>query len=360
MTPSALNHRQHVRQEQLAHWVQENLLPNAEPIVDAVQLLPVGGDAGFRSYYRIQTPKGSLLAVDAPPETEDSAAFVSIAGILTDAGIRVPDIKAVDYERGFMLIEDFGDTLLLNLLSHHTVDQVYADALTLLKSIQATSPDALPPYGMDLLQTELNLFRDWFLEQLMNIDLTEEDEKLLRGLNRMLIASALEQPSVFVHRDYHSRNLMNLPDSQIGVIDFQGALHGPLLYDVVSLLKDCYITWPAEQVEDWLHGFASQHELLKDVDRATCQRWFDWLGLQRHLKCLGIFTRLWLRDGKPQYLSAIPATFRYVLDVCQRYPAFEQHSRWLQKRVAPLLEQKIVEINTAASVVQTAGQPVNS
>ncbi|MET4695607.1 aminoglycoside/choline kinase family phosphotransferase [Endozoicomonas sp. NE40] len=353
--------RQQQRREQLAQWVQQQLVPAEEHLTNAVQLLPVGGDAGFRSYYRIQSPQGSLLAVDAPPEKEDSAAFVSIAGVLSDAGIRVPQIRAVDYDLGFMLIEDFGDTLLLDLLDHQSVDAIYADALTLLKTLQATSPDTLPEYDEALLQTELSLFRDWFIQQLIGIELTEEDEKLFCGLDQMLIASAREQPSAFIHRDYHSRNLMSLPDNQIGVIDFQGALHGPVLYDAVSLLKDCYVSWPEDQVEGWLQDFVRQHALLRDTDWATCQRWFDWLGLQRHLKCLGIFTRLWLRDKKPQYLSAIPATFRYVLEVCQRYPAFEQHGQWLQQRVAPILTQKIADITAvAATAVAEVSVPETS
>ena len=347
------------RRKQLAQWVQQQLVPAEEHLTDAVQLLPVGGDAGFRSYYRIQIPQGSLLAVDAPPEKEDTAAFVSIAGMLSDTGIRVPQLKAVDYDQGFMLIEDFGDTLLLDQLDHHSVDAIYTDALSLLRTIQVTPSDTLPEYDETLLQTELSLFRDWFVQQLIGIELTDEEEKLFRGLDQMLIASAIEQPSAFIHRDYHSRNLMSLPDNQIGVIDFQGALRGPVLYDAVSLLKDCYVSWPEDQVEGWLQDFIRQHDLLKETDWATCQRWFDWLGLQRHLKCLGIFTRLWLRDNKPQYLSAIPATFRYVLEVCQRYPAFEQHGQWLQQRVALLLTQKIADI-TAIAADNIAGRPAST
>ena len=347
------------RRKQLAQWVQQQLVPAEEHLTDAVQLLPVGGDAGFRSYYRIQIPQGSLLAVDAPPEKEDTAAFVSIAGMLSDTGIRVPQLKAVDYDQGFMLIEDFGDTLLLDQLDHHSVDAIYTDALSLLRTIQVTPSDTLPEYDETLLQTELSLFRDWFVQQLIGIELTDEEEKLFRGLDQMLIASAIEQPSAFIHRDYHSRNLMSLPDNQIGVIDFQGALRGPVLYDAVSLLKDCYVSWPEDQVEGWLQDFIRQHDLLKETDWATCQRWFDWLGLQRHLKCLGIFTRLWLRDNKPQYLSAIPATFRYVLEVCQRYPAFEQHGQWLQQRVALLLTQKIADI-TAMAADNVAERPAST
>ena len=149
---------------------------------------------------------------------------------------------------------------------------------------------------------------------------------------------------------------MRLSENELGVIDFQGAVQGPLLYDIVSLLKDCYVTWPREQVEAWLKQYAQQHPVLKAVDWSTCLRWFDWIGMQRHLKCLGIFTRLWLRDSKPQYLSAIPATFRYVLDVCQRYPAFEQHGQWLERRVAPVLAEKAV--NFTAQTKASPSQPV--
>ena len=332
------------RQHELAQWVQTYLVPDNPDFSGTVQLLPVGGDAGFRSYYRIQTPHGSLLAVDAPPATEDSKAFVDVARRLKRVEIKVPDVKLVDFDRGFMLIEDFGNTHLLDLLNEQVVDTAYKNALTLLHTIQETPAEGLPLYDPSLLQTELSLFTDWFLSQLIGIDLTDEDRKLFSGMNQLLIASALEQPTCFVHRDYHSRNLMMMPGLDIGVIDFQGALQGPVLYDVVSLLKDCYICWPREQVENWLRNFAREHDLLRSVQWSTCLRWFDWMGLQRHLKCLGIFTRLWLRDGKSQYLSDIPVTFFYVLEACERYPAFAEHAQWLRKRVLPVLEQRIEQI----------------
>ena len=331
------------RQQELAQWVQTYLSGTPVPL-GTNQLLSASGDAGFRSYYRILTPEGSLLAVDAPPATEDSRAFVDVAHRLEQAGIKVPDVKLVDYDQGFMLIEDLGNTHLLDLLNEKVVDTAYKDGLKLLQTIQTADADGLPDYGPSLLQTELNLFTDWFLTRLVGIELSDADRKLFSGMDQLLIASALEQPTCFVHRDYHSRNLMIMPGLKIGVIDFQGALHGPVLYDVVSLLKDCYICWSGSQVEGWLRKFVQQHEILNSVQWSTCLRWFDWIGMQRHLKCLGIFTRLWLRDGKPGYLSSIPVTFFYVLEACERYPAFAEHADWLRKQVLPVLDQKIAQI----------------
>lgn len=332
------------RQQELAQWVQTCLGSGVPVSQGTTQLLPVGGDAGFRSYYRILTPEGSLLAVDAPPATEDSRAFVDVARRLGQAGITVPGVKLVDYDQGFMLIEDLGNTHLLDLLNEKVVDTAYTDALKLLQTIQSTNVDGLPDYGPSLLQTELDLFTEWFLTRLIGIELSNADRKLFSGMDQLLIASVLEQPTCFVHRDYHSRNLMMMPGLEIGVIDFQGALHGPALYDVVSLLKDCYICWPRNQVEGWLRQFVQRHETLKSVQWSTCLRWFDWVGMQRHLKCLGIFTRLWIRDGKPQYLSSIPVTFFYVLEACERYPAFAEHADWLRKRVLPVLDQSIAQV----------------
>lgn len=339
MTPSAL-----ARQQALAQWVYNALVSETSSTVGSVQLLPVGGDAGFRSYYRIETPAGPLLAVDAPPETEDSRAFAHVAKLLTASGIKVPDIKLVNFDHGFMLIEDFGNTLMLDLLNDRLVDTIYKDALILLGKIQTTKPQGIPAYDHNLLQAELNIFSDWFLTQLMGVELSDVDQKMFAGLHQMLISSALEQPESFVHRDYHSRNLMMMPGPEIGIIDFQGALRGPVLYDVVSLLKDCYVRWPREKVESWLRFFVNNHDELKDVDWSTCLRWFDWIGLQRHLKCLGIFTRLWLRDGKPQYLKDMPTTLMYAVDVCNRYPAFKAHGVWLQEHIVPVLEQRINEM----------------
>lgn len=336
MTTSARERFNH-----LAHWTHSQLLTDVEIPSWITQLQPVGGDAGFRKYFRIQTPEGSLLAVDAPPETEDSKAFVQIAALLSETGIHVPEIKAVDYDQGFLLVEDLGDTLLLGQLNDETVDGFYRQAFSVLEQLQSSKADELPAYSESLLATELNIYPEWFLGELLGIEFGDQEQEQLTALFQTLVQNACQQPQVMVHRDFHSRNLMLLPEGELGVIDFQGALQGPVLYDVVSLLKDCYITWPREKVLAWLQLFVEQHPVLCQEDFSTCVRWFDLMGLQRHLKCLGIFARLWFRDGKPGYLKDIPTTFNYVLDVCQRYDEFQPYADWLKERVAPVLAENI-------------------
>ncbi|WP_252179314.1 phosphotransferase [Endozoicomonas sp. 4G] len=336
MTTSA-----HDRLQQLEQWAYKTLAPGQTLPTQAAQMNPVGGDAGFRSYYRVQVPEGSLLAVDAPPETEDSRAFVAIAGLLKAQGICVPDVHAVDYQSGFMLVDDFGDTLLLEALDDNNADQFYKKALAIILQIQRCEPDTLPPYSRELLMTELDIYPQWFLKELLGLDIDSNSSQQLDQLFELLTGAALQQPKGFVHRDFHSRNLMVLAEGNLGVIDFQGALHGPVLYDVVSLLKDCYISWPRQKVESWLRMFIQSHPRLKELNFETSLKWFDWIGLQRHLKCLGIFSRLWFRDNKPQYLPEIPATFAYVMDVCDRYEELAFHGKWLRQSVAPILEECI-------------------
>ena len=336
MTPSS-----HERLQKLKQWAHKALTPGQELPVWAAQMSPVGGDAGFRNYYRLQVPEGSLLAVDAPPETEDSRAFVSIAGLLKAQGICVPGVHSVDYQSGFMLVDDFGDTLLLEALNDNSADEYYRKALDIILQIQRCEPDTLPPYSRELLMTELEIYSRWFLQALLGLDVEPTSNKQLGNLFELLTETALQQPKGVVHRDFHSRNLMVLSEGNLGVIDFQGALHGPVLYDAVSLLKDCYIRWPRHKVESWLRVFIKTHPQLKDVNFDTCLKWFDWIGLQRHLKCLGIFSRLWFRDNKPQYLPEIPATFAYVVDVCERYEALASHAEWLKQSVAPILDDCI-------------------
>ncbi|WP_172806681.1 aminoglycoside phosphotransferase family protein [Endozoicomonas arenosclerae] len=338
VTPSARE-----RLQQLKQWAHKVLTPGQELPAWAAHMSPVGGDAGFRNYYRLQVPEGSLLAVDAPPETEDSRAFVSIAGLLKAQGICVPNVHSVDYQSGFMLVDDLGDTLLLEALDDNSADEFYRKALDIILQIQKCEPDSLPPYSRELLMTELEIYSQWFLEELMGLEIDNSTQKQLDQLFERLTETALQQPKGVVHRDFHSRNLMVLSEGNLGVIDFQGALHGPVLYDAVSLLKDCYIRWPRHKVESWLRLFIKTHPQLKDVKFETCLKWFDWIGLQRHLKCLGIFSRLWFRDHKPQYLPEIPATFAYVLDVCERYEELAFHAQWLKQSVEPLLNERIAD-----------------
>jgi aminoglycoside/choline kinase family phosphotransferase len=267
--------------------------------------------------------------------------------LLEQAGAHVPHVHAADLKRGFVVMEDLGDTQYLTLLrTGRGVDKLYGEALTTLANIQVRglrAAAALEPYDRAPLERELNLMPEWFLRKHLGLDLSPEERALLTVTHEFLINEALLQPQVFVHRDFHSRNLMVLPQSKTdnrgpGVIDFQDALRGPIGYDLVSLLKDCYISWSRERVERWVRGYRRVlGNLGANVGDSEYQfmRWFDLIGVQRHLKVLGVFSRLWHRDGKIGYLADLPLTFEYVRDACRRYPELVEFERWLEWRVAP-------------------------
>jgi len=322
-------------------------------------------DASFRRYFRVSrgdvdpaawAPRAdTLIVMDAPPGKEDIAPYLKVSSLLEQAGAHVPHVHASDNRRGFIVMEDLGGTQYLSVLrGGRGVDKLYGDALTTLANIQVRGLHAsqqLPPYDRGPLERELNLMPEWFLVRHLRIELTPEERALLTVTNEFLINEALLQPQVFVHRDYHSRNLMVLPQSSAdrspsdnrgpGVIDFQDALRGPVGYDLVSLLKDCYISWSRERVEKWVKGYRRVlGNLGANVGDSEYQfvRWFDLIGVQRHIKVLGIFCRLWYRDGKVGYLADLPLTFEYVRDACRRYPELVEFERWLAARVAPLLE----------------------
>jgi len=317
-------------------------------------------DASFRRYFRVSrgdvdpaawAPKAdTLIVMDAPPGKEDIAPYLKVSSLLEQAGAHVPHVHASDTRRGFVVMEDLGNTQYLSLLkTGRGVDKLYGDALTTLANIQVRGLRAaqqLQPYDREPLERELNLMPDWFLRKHLGLELTPEERALLTVTFEFLINEALLQPQVFVHRDFHSRNLMVLaPSVQTsggpGVIDFQDALRGPVGYDLVSLLKDCYISWSRERVERWLRGYRRViGNLGANVGDSEYQfiRWFDLIGVQRHIKVLGIFCRLWHRDGKIGYLNDLPLTFEYVRDACRRYPELIEFERWLATRIAPLLE----------------------
>ncbi len=342
-TPKPIQEQE--RQSQLATWVGQQLASGTR----ASPLKPMGNDASFRKYYRVQGVYGEVIAVDAPPETEDTVAFVTIARQWKKEGIKVPEVYSVDLARGFILLEDFGDCLLDDRLHTESPNELYSEAIAVLKKIQQLPADTLPEYNERLLRFELSLYPQWFLEGLLGLTLNATDKHALYGLFDDLVTIALAQPRVTVHRDYHSRNLMLCPDGQLGVIDFQGALRGPLLYDIVSLLKDCYQSWPEEKIDQWLQLFTRGIPELTQISTTTLKQWFDWLGLQRHLKCLGIFARLWLRDGRSGYLGELPKTLNYVITTCQRYPELKHHARWLQEQVVPVLSASIDRVEKEAS-----------
>lgn len=325
-------------------------------------------DASFRRYFRISrgdvdpagwAPKAdTLIVMDAPPGKEDIAPYLKVTSLLEQSGAHVPHVHAADTRRGFIVMEDLGDTQYLSVLkAGRGVDKLYGDALTTLANIQvrgARAAQQLAPYDRKELERELNLMPEWFLGKHLGLELTPEERALITVTNEVLINEALVQPQVFVHKDFHSRNLMVLPTGGPGVIDFQDAMRGPIGYDLVSLLKDCYIGWSRERVERWVKGYRRVlGQLGANVGDSEYQflRWFDLIGVQRHIKVLGVFCRLWYRDGKPGYLGDLPLVFDYVRDACRRYPELVEFERWLAWRVAPLFDAAIArEVQRAAAL----------
>ncbi len=342
-----------VSTQALHEWVQEQLTAHSWSLTAPLALIPLGGDAGFRCYFRVST-EPALLAVLAPPEFENNPLFVAIARYLREQGVHTPDVVAADFDRGFLLLEDFGDALYCNELSVESVDLLYGEAMMTLLRLQqcplTTIPTAdasdmitLDDYDAKRLRDEMRLLEDWFIPQLLGYELNDKERVMLEGLYQQLENEALRQPQVWVHRDYHSRNLIFREGNAPGVIDFQDAVRGPITYDLVSLLRDCYVRWPPEQVERWALSYgnmAVEVGLMAPVSHPRFLRWFDWMGLQRHIKVLGIFSRLYLRDGKPGYLNDLPLVIRYVLEVSDNYVELDIFHDWFIEKLLPLCEQQ--------------------
>ncbi len=307
------------------------------------KLEPASGDASFRRYFRITLPDGTTrIAMDAPPENEDCRPFVAIAGHLLELGLNVPQVYASDLEQGFLLLGDLGSELYLERLATDGSERLYSDALAALMVMQACGQrDDLPLYSRELLLQEMDLFRDWLLGSHLELDLSDNEQQALDELFELLIGNALEQPQVFVHRDYHSRNLLVTAAPNPGILDFQDAVVGPVTYDLVSLLKDCYISWPRERIRQWVLGYyelALQSGVLRSEHEDSFLRWFDLMGVQRHLKASGIFARLNIRDAKPGYLQDIPRTLGYIVDLGPEYPELQPLVELISARVLPALE----------------------
>lgn len=309
----------------------------------------VAGDASNRRYFRLDTSAGSYIVAEAPPATEKNEAFVAIAELLATAGIAVPHILAVDYAKGYLLLEDLGDRTLLPELNADTVDGYYAQSFELLHKMAAVDVAKLdlPHYDVALLTEELERFPVWFAQALLGLSISAQEQDLLHRFSQLLLDSALQQPRVLVHRDFHSRNMMLLGHGELALIDFQDAVVGPATYDLVSLLRDCYIRWPAEQVEEWALAYRAQlgaQGYWAGDDESQFVRWFDWMGLQRHIKVLGTFARLHLRDGKPGYLDDLPMVIAYVEEILDKYapqqPVFAQFKAWFEQRISPLVAQQ--------------------
>ena len=300
------------RLDQLKHWLETELG------FDTYDIEPASADASFRRYFRITQKQQSWVAMDAPPDKEDCDPFIHIATMIENCGVQAPHIYHRNKEQGYLLLSDLGCSAYLDELNDDSVDALYTDAIDALIKMQ-TIEDALPAYDDKLLNFEMSLFSDWYVTKHLNIELDNDQQQTIAQCQQLLSQNALQQAQTFVHRDYHSRNLMLTTQDNPGVIDFQDAVLGPITYDLVSLLKDCYIAWPRKKLELWINYYIKSSPLCADIDPQKFIKWFDLMGMQRHLKAIGIFARLNYRDGKSNYLNDIPRTLTYVFDVCRRY-----------------------------------------
>jgi aminoglycoside/choline kinase family phosphotransferase len=324
------------RAKSIIHWLSHSLK------LDIKHFETASSDASFRRYFRVTHLSGQHIVMDAPPEKENTEPFIRIAELFKRSGVNVPKIYQQDLTQGYLLLEDFGSHCFLDKLNIDNALDLYSSAFKSLYTLQTQIPitnSQLPFYDQALLDRELGIFYDWFLDKTLTLSIPEN---LKNSLNAILIKSALEQPQCCVHRDYHSRNLMILTENSPGIIDFQDAVIGPVSYDLVSLLRDCYIAWPEEKVEQWMTLYYQQirESGLINVNIETFTRWFDLMGLQRHLKAIGIFSRLHLRDNKPAYLADIPRTLDYVSHVCNKYPELAEFNQFLKDTILPAYENK--------------------
>ncbi|WP_133136262.1 aminoglycoside phosphotransferase family protein [Legionella rowbothamii] len=322
----------HERENALKEWLTQVLEQQ-----DFV-LIPLAGDASFRRYFRVLHNGLTQVVMDAPPGKEDLHPFMHVAQTLEQAGVCTPKIIASDTRQGFLLLSDLGDQLLLNVLNPETVQHYYHQAIQALFKIQTCTINdpMLAPFDYHFMVREMSLCPEWFLNAYLSLELNDAETALLQGSIDWIASEVAKQPLTFIHRDYHSRNLMLVTDSgetQLGVIDFQDAMRGPFTYDLVSLLKDCYISWPREQVLEWVELFYKQNVLASQYSLAEFIRAFDLCGLQRHLKVLGVFSRLHLRDNKPGYLKNLPLTLNYVLECTEIYPELHPLLHFFQMRV---------------------------
>lgn len=322
------------RQNALHKWLEKTLASALYSIN------PLAGDASFRRYFRLQLDTITQIVMDAPPDKEALQPFLTVCEMLTSMGIKAPRIHAIDTAQGFVILDDFGDELLLKHLSPTTANKFYKAAMAIILIMQRCPPAStahLPLFDKQFMLQEISNFQEWFLNRYLKIQLSTEEEQLLNTTFAWLTDEISHQPQVFIHRDYHSRNIMVLnnteDDIQLGIIDFQDAMFGPFTYDLVSLLKDCYIQWPREQVIKWVTAFYEQSPLVTHCTLNNFIYAFDLCGLQRHLKVLGVFSRLYLRDNKPNYLKDLPLTLHYVMACLESYKELGPFYQFMQKRV---------------------------
>jgi len=323
----------HARENALKEWLIYTLKQHD------FQLIPLAGDASFRKYFRLQYNGLTQVVMDAPPEKEDLKSFIHIARKLEEAKVYAPKILAANLEWGFLLLSDLGDQLLLHSLHSETAHNYYYQAIQTLFKIQTCSINdpLLASFDKAHMLKEMNLCSEWFFSSYLSLQLNENENVLVQQTMEWVATEVAKQPLTFIHRDYHSRNLMLIQKQEtpttLGVIDFQDAMCGPFTYDLVSLLKDCYISWPRNKILEWVEFFYTQSSLTQNYSLIEFIRAFDLCGLQRHLKVLGIFSRLHLRDNKPGYLKDLPLTLKYVLECTETYDELHPFFQFLQTRV---------------------------
>ncbi len=308
------------RKLQLENWLGQVLAGKSFTLTTA------SADASFRRYFRVHADGETMIAMDAPPPQEDCTSFVKVAKLFLDAGLNLPEVIAQDLVQGFLLLSDLGDDTYLSKLNADNAQALYGDATDALIKLQLSSkPNVLPSYDEALLTREMNLFADWYIAKHLGIALQANKDAVIRATFETLNKNILSQGQAYVHRDYHSRNLMvcdQTHDSNPGILDFQDAVYGAITYDLVSLLKDAYISWDEEQIIDWAVRYwqpAKKAGLPVPQDFSEFYRDFEWMGAQRHIKVLGIFARLYHRDGKDGYLKDMPLVMEYLRKVCGRY-----------------------------------------
>lgn len=320
------------RKKALEHWL------NTECRIPSFVLQPMMGDASMRRYFRLTVQDQSYVVMDAPPPQENVRPFIAVAAALRQLAVQTPEIMHADKEQGFLLLTDFGDATYLKTLVPDNADELYARALKTLAIIQSCKAE-VPPFTADFMHKEWTWHKEWVLEKWLGLSMPSAE---VDACYECIVESAINQPQVFMHRDYHSANLMVLTNGNVGVLDFQDAFIGPITYDVVSLLRDCYIDWPQERVQHWALTYLrllNEHNVLTQIDDETFLRWFDLMGMQRQLKALLTFARKHVRDQQSHYLNYVPRTLSYLLTVMPKYPELNALYIYLNEIVQPAIHR---------------------
>ena len=326
------------REMTLRNWSDEMLAPAH------CRYSLLASDASFRRYFRVECDRDrSFVLMDSPPDKENPTDFIKITQRLLQHGIRVPHIYHAETQHGFLLLEDFGDKLYLNQLNQNNADELYHAAIDTLIDIQQAEYQGLSAFDSNTIMAEIHLFCDWLLDKHLGLTPNTKIRKIYEDSFQVLTKNALSQPQRFMHRDYHSRNLLVLECGDTpGVLDYQDAVVGPISYDLVSLLKDCYIAWPQKDIQRWIRYFLERHyeKTGQKINEVNFVRWFDLVGIQRHLKASGIFARLYHRDCKDGYLADIPRTIGYIIDCASRYSELADLAHQMKEVQQRVLEKQ--------------------